>query len=105
MAKNAYVRSRSGWFSCRTACYLALGVPAVVQETGFSDIMAAEHGVLAFEDTAQAAAAVNAIAADPAHHSEAARQFAADHLAHDKVLPELLDRALSRDSRRERVSS
>jgi hypothetical protein len=35
VAKNAYVASRSGWFSCRSACYLALGVPAVVQDSGF----------------------------------------------------------------------
>jgi hypothetical protein len=48
VAKNAYVASRSGWFSCRTACYLALGVPAIVQDTGFTKFIPAGEGVLAF---------------------------------------------------------
>ena len=34
VAKHAYVAHRSGWFSDRTACYLAAGRPAVVQDTG-----------------------------------------------------------------------
>src|SRR5437773_8863870 len=48
VAKNAYVASRSGWFSCRTACYLALGVPAIVQDTGFECAIPTGEGVLTF---------------------------------------------------------
>ena len=57
VAKNAYVQSRSGWFSCRSACYLALGVPAIVQQTGFADDIPTDAGVLAFETPEEAAAA------------------------------------------------
>ena len=34
IAKEAYVATESGWFSCRSACYLAMGKPVVVEETG-----------------------------------------------------------------------
>jgi hypothetical protein len=36
VAKDIYVRPRSGWFSDRSVCYLAAGKPVVTQETGFS---------------------------------------------------------------------
>src|SRR5262249_4693965 len=35
IAKNAYVRGRSGWFSDRSAHYLASGRPVLAQATGF----------------------------------------------------------------------
>jgi hypothetical protein len=92
-AKNAYVRTRSGWFSDRTACYLAAGRPAVVQDTGCR-LLPDGEGLLFFDDIEGAAAAVRAVERDPAAHSEAARRLAREQLAHDVVLPRLLDRAL-----------
>ena len=65
VAKNAYVASRSGWFSCRTACYLALGIPVVVQDTGFSKIIPSGEGILAFETLDEASDAIANLLASP----------------------------------------
>jgi len=93
-AKNAYVATKSGWFSCRTACYLASGRPAVVQDTGFSHFMDVGEGVLAFSDEEGALAGIEAVRADWDRHSRAARAFAARYFNSDDVLTRLLDEAL-----------
>jgi hypothetical protein len=91
VAKSGYVASRSGWFSDRSACYLASGRPVVAQETGFSDFLPTGDGLLAFATAADAADAVAAVEADPAGHGKAARALAEEHLDARKVLPRLLD--------------
>ena len=48
VAKHGYVVTRSGWFSERSACYLASGRPVVVQETGFSDCLQTGLGIVPF---------------------------------------------------------
>ena len=50
VAKDQYVRSWSGWFSDRSACYLAAGRPVVTQETGFSKFVPTGKGLFAFRD-------------------------------------------------------
>jgi hypothetical protein len=95
VAKNAYVASRSGWFSCRTACYLALGVPAVVQDTGFGSAIPTGEGVLAFGTVEEAADAIELLVSDPDRHAKAARAIAEEYLDSDKVLTRLIDEALS----------
>lgn len=92
IAKNGYVKSRSGWFSCRSACYLALGKPVVVQDTGWSESLPSGDGVLAFTDPEGAAAAIKAVAANYSHHSLAARAYAEKHFDAGTVCAELLDR-------------
>jgi hypothetical protein len=92
MAKELYVDTRGGWFSDRSACYLASGRPVVAQETGWTAALPAGEGLLAFSDTASAAAALEAVGAHPGRHSRAARDLAEAHLAADVVLPPLLDR-------------
>ncbi len=94
-AKNAYVATKSGWFSCRTACYLASGRPAVVQDTGFSRFMDVGEGVLAFADEAGALAGLDAVRADWTRHAKAAREFAARYFDAGAVLTRLLDEALA----------
>jgi hypothetical protein len=94
VAKNAYVASRSGWFSCRTACYLALGVPAVVQDTGFSRWLPTGEGLLAFSTLDEAADAIARLAYEPERHAAAARAIAAEFFDSDKVLTRLLADAL-----------
>lgn len=89
-AKNAYVASRSGWFSCRTTCYLAAGRPAVVQDTGFSEIFETGRGVVAFEDLDGAARGVASVLADPAGHAQAAKDFVKRHFDAPDVLGRLL---------------
>jgi hypothetical protein len=91
VAKSGYVDSRSGWFSDRSACYLASGRPVVAQETGFSDSLPAGEGLLAFATVADGADAVAAVEADPVRHGKAARALAEEHLDARKVLPRLLD--------------
>jgi hypothetical protein len=91
VAKNAYVESRSGWFSCRTACYLALGVPAVVQDTGFP--VPAGEGLLKFSTPDEAAGAIESLAAEPERHARAARELAAEYFDSRKVLPALIEAA------------
>jgi hypothetical protein len=93
VAKNAYVASRSGWFSCRSACYLALGVPVVVQETGFSKILPSGKGILPFSTMDEAAQAIESLARDPRQHSAAARELAREWFDHSNVLNHLLEKA------------
>lgn len=91
VAKNAYVASRSGWFSCRTACYLALGVPAIVQDTGFA--IPSGDGVLAFHDVPSALVAIDQLATNPDRHCQAASEIAREYFDSSKVLTRLLEQA------------
>lgn len=93
VAKNAYVASRSGWFSCRTACYLSLGVPAVVQDSGFGCALPHGEGVLSFSTLDEARAAVEQLLADPARHSRTAREIAHEYFDARKVLSRLIEQA------------
>ncbi len=90
IAKNAYVASRSGWFSTRSAAYLALGKPVVVQDTGFSRFYPTGEGLHAFTTVAEAAAAIEAIERDYQRHCEAARDVAQHAFAAEAVLARLL---------------
>ena len=94
VAKNAYVASRSGWFSCRTACYLALGVPAVVQDTGFSTIIPSHEGLLAFETLEEARAAIENLCSAPERHAQAAQDIAREYFDARVVLNRLVEHAL-----------
>ena len=90
-AKNVYVAMRTGWFSCRTACYLAAGRPAVVQDTGFSKTVPVGKGLFAFDTIEQAAGAIETVEGDYRLHAAAARDLAADQFGSDKVLTRMLD--------------
>lgn len=95
VAKDQYTRLRTGWFSDRSACYLAAGRPVVTQATGFEAHLPTGEGLFSFDDTATAAAALEAIAGDYARHAAAAHEIAREHFAYDRVLPGLLDRDAS----------
>ena len=92
VAKNAYVESNSGWFSCRTACYLALGVPAIVQNTGFP--IPSGEGLFAFSTLDEAAEAAERLISDPHRHARAAYEIAAEYFDSDRVLTKLIEEAL-----------
>jgi hypothetical protein len=92
VAKNVYVATRSGWFSCRSTCYLAAGRPAVLQDTGFSEIVPVGEGLLAFSDLDGAVSALDRVEADYDAHAAAARRIAEQHFAADRVLGDLLAR-------------
>lgn len=91
VAKNLYVRSRSGWFSDRSACYLASGRPVVAQDTGLGLMDPFREGLLLFDSIDEATAAVQAVISEPVRHARAAREVAEAHFASDVVLPRLLD--------------
>ena len=93
VAKNAYVAGRTGWFSCRTACYLALGVPAVVQDTGFSKFIPSGKGLIAFDTMDQAAAGIESLLSDPQGHADAAVEIAREYFDSGKVLRRLIELA------------
>jgi hypothetical protein len=95
VAKNGYVLGQTGWFSCRSACYLAAGRPAVVQETGFSALFPVGEGLLPFSQIEEAAAAIGEVVANYARHAKAARAIAEEYFDSDKVLTRLIDEALS----------
>jgi hypothetical protein len=91
IAKQGYVVSRCGWFSDRSACYLASGRPVVAQDTGFGAALPTGHGLLAFSDEDGAVAAIEELRADYEHHRVAARRIAEDLLDSDVVLSQLLE--------------
>jgi len=91
VAKNGYVRSRSGWFSDRSVCYLALGRPVILQDTGWSGVLPEGKGLMKFTSTADAAAALRTVASDYAAHSKAARELAETCFAGPKVVERLLE--------------
>ena len=95
VAKNGYVRGQAGWFSCRSACYLAAGRPVVVQDTGFGAVIPVGEGVLTFGTMEEAAAAIREVESDYGRHAKAARAIAEEYFDSDKVLPRLIDEALS----------
>jgi hypothetical protein len=90
VAKDLYARTRSGWFSDRSAAYLAAGRPVLARDTGFPP--APDGGLLAFATPAQARAGVAAIERDPAGHAQAARALAQERFDSDRVLGTLLER-------------
>lgn len=90
IAKNIYVATRSGWFSCRSICYMMAGRPVVLQDTGFSRYIPTGEGVLAFEDEASALTGVQEVERDYPRHAEAARRIAMDYFSPEPVLGEML---------------
>ncbi len=91
VAKHGYIVGRTGWFSDRTACYLAAGRPAVVQDTGIAPHLPLGEGLLTFDDVDGAAAALHAVESDWDGHARAARALAERYFDSDRVLNQLLD--------------
>jgi hypothetical protein len=95
IAKNGYVKGRPGWFSCRSACYLAAGRPVVVQDTGFSRVIPTGIGVLTFNTLEEATATVKEVEADYHRHARAARDIAAAYFDSDRVLSDFVAQAMA----------
>jgi hypothetical protein len=91
IAKNVYVATNSGWFSCRTACYLAAGRPAVVQDTAWSRFVPSGEGVVAFSTMDEAIDGLKRVTSQPQRHREAAYEIARQYLAPDRVLPPMIE--------------
>jgi hypothetical protein len=93
IAKQCYVRSGSGWFSERSANYLAAGRPVIAQDTGWSAYLPRSAGVLPFTTTDEAEEAVRRVEADPDGCAAAARAVAASYFDSQLVLAALLSDA------------
>jgi hypothetical protein len=90
VAKGMYVETRSGWFSDRSACYLATGRPVLAQDTDLGSLYPIGEGLLTFRTLNDAVTAVEAIAGDYELHASAARAIAEEHFDSDRVLADLL---------------
>jgi GT2 family glycosyltransferase len=91
VAKEQNVRLRTGWFSDRSATYLASGRPVITQETGFGNVLPRGRGLFGFDTPDEALAAVEAIDADYTGQASAARELAREYFSHEVVLGQLLD--------------
>jgi hypothetical protein len=94
IAKNAYVAPRTGWFSTRSAAYLAAGRPVVLQDTGFSAHVPTGPGVHSFTTLEEAVAGLAAIRSDYARAAAHAREVAGDAFRAERVCEALLRDAL-----------
>lgn len=84
------MKARTGWFSCRSACYLAAGRPVVTQDTGWSAHLPTGRGLFAFGTLEEAAEALRQAESDPALHARAAREVAEEFFDSQRVLGRLL---------------
>ena len=91
VAQGIYVQTRSGWFSDRTAAYLATGKPALVQETGFSRHVPVGDGLLSFRDPIEAADGATRVATNYDRHCRAARRIAEEFFDARRVLSRFLE--------------
>jgi hypothetical protein len=94
VAKEIYAAVPSGWFGDRSALYLASGRPVIAQSTGFERWLPVGEGLLAFRTPEEAAAALAAVAREPARHAAAARAIAERCFDAKKVLAELIERVV-----------
>lgn len=90
IAKNAYVVSHSGWFSTRSAAYLAMGKPVVVQDTGCRPYYPTGEGLFTFHTLDEAVSALDNIESDYKLHCEAARAIAEGQFKAESILARLL---------------
>ena len=89
--KSGYVVSRSGWFSDRSACYLASGRPVITASTGFERSLPVGEGLLAYHDVEEAAQCVAKVNSDYSRHAHAARRLAEEYLDSDLILPAMMN--------------
>ena len=96
VAKHAYVKTWSGWFSDRSVCYLAAGRPVILQDTGYSEWLPTGSGVLAFSNLEEAVECIEQLNSDYQKHCCAAREIAEQWFGYQKVLPRIVEAGLHR---------
>jgi len=92
IAKGGYVASRCGWFSDRSASYLASGRPVIAQDTDFARFLPTGEGLFAFDSADDVLAAIDELNRDYPWHRRAARSIAKEYFDSDRVLTRLLGR-------------
>lgn len=91
VAKNAYVKTRSGWFSDRSVCYLASGRPVVLQDTGARKSLPKSPALLFFSSLAEAREQLEQLKSDYPLRCRAARELAETVFSHETVLTKLIE--------------
>lgn len=95
VAKHVFVAARTGWFSDRSAAYLASGRPVILQDTGFSEVLPTGEGLFAVKSPEQAMHAIDRVRSDYRRHSDAARAIAREYLDARTGFARLLAQCLS----------
>jgi glycosyltransferase involved in cell wall biosynthesis len=90
VAKDQNIRFRTGWFSDRSATFLAASRPVVTQDTAFGAVLPTGEGLFAVSSLEDAVEAIERIAADPATAARAAGEIAREHFDSDRVLGRML---------------
>ena len=90
VAKGQYVHLKTGWFSNRSNCYLATGLPVITQETGFSNILPTGRGLFAFSTMEEILEAIDTVNGNYEQHCDAALEIAREYFSYDVVLPQML---------------
>jgi hypothetical protein len=93
VARDQYVRPRTGWFSDRSACYLAAGRPVITEDTGFGKFLPTGRGLFAFSTLDDVLAAIDAIESDYETHCRAAHEIAETYFGAERVVESLMSRA------------
>ena len=93
VARDQYVRPRTGWFSDRSACYLAAGRPVITEDTGFGKFIPTGRGLFAFTTMDDVLRAIDAIESDYDAHCRAAREIAETYFGAERVVESLMSRA------------
>jgi GT2 family glycosyltransferase len=91
VAKDQNVRLRSGWFSDRSATYLAANRPVITQDTGFGNVLPTGEGLFAYASMDDIVEALARIEADHGRHARAAGAIAREFFSHDVVLRPLVE--------------
>lgn len=92
VAKSGYVKSRCGWFSDRSVCYLASGRPVIAQDTGFSEHLPTGEGLFAFTTVEGAVRCIDSMNQDYDRHAKAARRLAETFFCSERILTAMLQR-------------
>jgi len=91
VAKEMYVKGGSGWFSDRSACYLASGKPVLAQNTELEGVYPTGKGLLLFDSQDDVLDGIRDLRADYEGHASAARRLAEEYFDSDLVLGDLLE--------------
>jgi hypothetical protein len=91
--KHGYAAGLTGWFSDRSACYLAAGRPVIMQDTGLGRHVATGTGLITFNNLDTAVDAIAQVEDNYPRHAAAAAAFAREYLDSNVVLPRLLQLA------------
>jgi hypothetical protein len=91
VAKDIYVRPKTGWFSDRSICYLAAGRPVITQETGFSKFVETGKGLFPFSSLDEIVEAFSRINADYAAQAAGARETGRAFFCAETILAKMID--------------